>query len=100
MLTLSFAPGFNATAMRLLSKVSLVSLGYILWSAECWLCHFHRPDAAVVQWQSVKLHQWNWENQAHVYEVEIFLYGFRRSLIYVWMYMEGRENQFSPGLTV
>lgn len=67
MLALSFAPGFNATGMRLLSKVSLMSPGYILWSAEAWLYHFLRPDAAVVQWQSVKLHQWHWENQAHVY---------------------------------
>lgn len=85
MLTLGFAPGFNATALRLLSKVSLVSLGYTLWSAEVLVYHFHRPDAAVVQWQSVKLHQGKWENQAHVYEVEIFLYGFRRCLIHVWM---------------
>lgn len=40
MLALSFAPGFNATGMRLLSKVSLMSLGYTLWSAEALALSF------------------------------------------------------------
>jgi len=46
MLTFSFAPRFNATDTRLLSKVSLISLGYILWSAKVLVLSF----SAVFVW--------------------------------------------------